>query len=710
VKLFEARPPNRGPGACRQRLIRCRQISTRKRDPANIRNIGETQAQLKLKMSKKFAKIGTFAVAATFALSLSVNSVGAVTVAELQAQINALMAQLASLQGGASVGAQITSDLTVGSTGSQVVALQSALVSQGHLVMPAGVAMGYFGSLTKAAVMRWQAANGVPATGYFGPISRAKFNGSAGATGTVPGTTIGGGTTVGGSITTPGVEGTLTAELSSSPAAGQTVREGDEKKGILGIELEADLSDIKIERIKIKLDQASGGTADRDLYRDIADRLYVMSGSTVLASVELNSDTVIEETTGNYYVTITGLNFVVPKDTEKVLTIAIDAQDSFDSEFEGDTWTLTIPAEGVRGVDGAGINQYAPSSGTLARTFTTQADQAEDATLAISLSASTPQAKEVVAAAGSDEDELDGLELLKFDARAEDDDVTITDVVIDFVRGGTTSTATATTAYLYDESGALVGSASVVGTSLTAMTATFDDIDVVVDENDSETFTVKVDIDDAGTAATTFVASLDAEDVTAENSDEDAITETGSADGETITVRKVGLEVSLVSKSITKGLTPESGSQSTSTAEAKFTIRVKAVGGDIIFGDSGTSTTAGVPFVSNAGGAHDENPSFVIYRGGAEVALDVASSTSITVPSGVSNVTANSFTLQENNTVDIEVSFVFEGRDDDSGAAITTGSYAVGIQQLNWISSAGIQESNFMDDETSWRTSTVTLP
>src|SRR3989344_5425323 len=111
----------------------------------------------------RMAKIAGLAVGATIAFGTLVPMAGAVTIAELQAQINALMAQLASLQGSssASTAASITSDLTIGSTGAQVSALQSALVSQGHLVMPSGVAMGYFGSLTKAAVMKWQAANGV---------------------------------------------------------------------------------------------------------------------------------------------------------------------------------------------------------------------------------------------------------------------------------------------------------------------------------------------------------------------------------------------------------------------------------------------------------------------------------------------------------------------------------------------------------------------
>lgn len=66
------------------------------------------------------------------------------------------------------------SNLSVGSTGPDVTALQKFLVSNGFLVIPSGVSYGYYGSLTKTAVAKWQVANGIsPALGYFGPISRA---------------------------------------------------------------------------------------------------------------------------------------------------------------------------------------------------------------------------------------------------------------------------------------------------------------------------------------------------------------------------------------------------------------------------------------------------------------------------------------------------------------------------------------------------------
>ncbi len=634
---------------------------------------------------------------ATIGLSLALvlgaaTPAGAVTVAELQAQINALMAQLASLQGtpSMSAGFTFTQNLTIGSTGAEVVALQQMLVAQGHLVMPVGVSMGYFGTLTQAAVAKWQAANGIaPAVGYFGPISRAKAN-MTNPNPTPTPTPIG----------TPGVEGILTATLAPTPGSGISVEEGESKVKVLGVELEADLSDIKIERIKIKLDQTTTATNDKDFYRDIADMMYVMDGSTVLASVELNSSTVVEETSGNFYVTITGLNYVVPKDAERTLTIAIDAQDSWDSDFDDDTWTVTIPTEGVRGVDGAGINQYAPSSGTLARTFSTDPASMDTATLTVSTNVNTPKAQEVIASEGSDEDELDGLEVLRFDVKADDDDVTITDVVVDITTSGS---ATTTTGYLYDGS-TLLASDSIDTDGHAGFT--FDDVDFTVSDNSTKTLMVKVDVADAATSATTILADIDTADVTAENSDGDSITESGSATGETITVRKVGIEVSLVSKSITKGATASQNNTSTSTVEAQFTFRVKAVGGDIVFGDAGSTT---VPFVSNAGGSHDDGPTFTVYRGGTAVATGGASSTSLTVPSGVVSVTNNSFTIQENNTVDIPVSFTFEGRT-TAGALLSLGSYAVGISQLNWVSSAGIQESNFMSGKSEWRTSTVSLP
>lgn len=75
-----------------------------------------------------------------------------------------------------------TRDLTTGVTGDDVKCLQKYLNSAGNKIASSGAGSPgsettYFGSLTKAAVSAWQAANGVsPTAGYFGAKSRAKYD------------------------------------------------------------------------------------------------------------------------------------------------------------------------------------------------------------------------------------------------------------------------------------------------------------------------------------------------------------------------------------------------------------------------------------------------------------------------------------------------------------------------------------------------------
>jgi peptidoglycan hydrolase-like protein with peptidoglycan-binding domain len=197
--------------------------------------------------------IGTVLLAAPLAAS-------ALTIADLQAQIQSILAQIQSLGGSSSAsvsGSAVASpvmppclslsrSLSIGAQGSDVTSLQSFLSSQGYLsVSPTG----YFGPLTAAAVGRWQAQNGVAASGsagygIFGPLSRSYLQRSCGSTTT--GTT--GSTGSIGSITTTGTgfsaspaSGTapLTVQFTSSEpqgsSIGTTVNFGDGTSGTLGV-------------------------------------------------------------------------------------------------------------------------------------------------------------------------------------------------------------------------------------------------------------------------------------------------------------------------------------------------------------------------------------------------------------------------------------------------------------------------------------------
>lgn len=103
------------------------------------------------------------------------------TTATLTAQLDALTAQLSSLKSATT----FSKDLRVGSKGDDVIALQTWLEAQGFLSMPVGVAKGYYGASTRAAVMKYQKSVGLPQVGVVGPATRATLNGG-GSVSTAP--------------------------------------------------------------------------------------------------------------------------------------------------------------------------------------------------------------------------------------------------------------------------------------------------------------------------------------------------------------------------------------------------------------------------------------------------------------------------------------------------------------------------------------------
>ena len=73
-------------------------------------------------------------------------------------------------------------NLSLGKTDAEVKELQRYLNSQGFIVAKSGSGSAgreteYFGPATKAALIKFQKAKKIdPASGYFGPLTRAVFN------------------------------------------------------------------------------------------------------------------------------------------------------------------------------------------------------------------------------------------------------------------------------------------------------------------------------------------------------------------------------------------------------------------------------------------------------------------------------------------------------------------------------------------------------
>ncbi|MDD4990314.1 MAG: peptidoglycan-binding protein [Candidatus Pacebacteria bacterium] len=104
-------------------------------------------------------------------------------IAQLQAKIEILKAEIAKVQAKlASLGQKgnvcslFQNNLYFGLKSEQVKCLQEFLKSQGEAVYPQGIVSGYFGILTKAAVIKFQEKYAIPSTGYVGALTRAKIN------------------------------------------------------------------------------------------------------------------------------------------------------------------------------------------------------------------------------------------------------------------------------------------------------------------------------------------------------------------------------------------------------------------------------------------------------------------------------------------------------------------------------------------------------
>ena len=86
-------------------------------------------------------------------------------------QVNENMTTITNVSNSGSI---FSNDLSLNSKGNDVTALQQFLVNNGYLIIPEGTSYGYFGALTRLALIKYQQAKGItPAVGYFGPKTRS---------------------------------------------------------------------------------------------------------------------------------------------------------------------------------------------------------------------------------------------------------------------------------------------------------------------------------------------------------------------------------------------------------------------------------------------------------------------------------------------------------------------------------------------------------
>lgn len=455
-----------------------------------------------------------------------------------------------------------TAGLKLGSRGAAVVSLQSFLEAKGFLVMPAGVAKGYFGGLTKAAVVNYQKAKALPSTGFFGPLTYAAAMADSMTTGgtTTGGTTTGGTTTGGVTFNNPG-EGFVDVRLAATPADNSDIRTSTDVP-VYGLELRARNADVAVQRLDLQVDVVSSNASETP--STLINTIKVWDGSTVLATMPVSSGTFTKDSNNRYYVRLTGFNFVVPVNTTKNLTV------SFSTNAIDVSRTVYVKgylSQSVRATDSTGVSTFYDASG-LMRTHTFVKPGSSTLTLASDPSVLRAQNYKLPT------DGTTEVVMTTFTVKSETGDSLITKIDASSNASGSYPTAMS----LYDGS-TLLSSKSV--SSLNASTS-FDNLSLSVAKDVTKTLTVKATYQSttaSGSAASTTVTA-----VTYDKPNGSSATVSGSVKGPEHRFFSKVPKYTL--SSITTSAPALGGSTASSSdslyAQAVFTFNVMANGGTLV--------------------------------------------------------------------------------------------------------------------------------
>ncbi len=536
--------------------------------------------------------------------------------------VSSIIALTVALVGAASANAAFTRNLTVGSTGTDVAELQTWLISKGFSIpsISSGAATtGYFGQQTKMAVAAYQATVGLPNQGFFGPLTMAKIAMGGGSVATVPSMgcpvgytcTANPGTTPSTPVsTTGGQEGQL-RDFSTVGDVESSLDEGDEDEKVLGVEMEAEDSDMTIDRVDVDVTKSSG-TASEDI-SDYITEVSLWLGSTKLASQDVDD---ADEDNDVYSFRFTGLRGVVEEDETETLYVAVSTVNNIDTGDTDGTITVGIPTDGIRATDTAGLSDtYVSStegadvsngatSGDLEESFLIGAATVGD--LDISEANENPDAGIIVVDAT---EETEDVTLFIFDLEADNEDISIEDLPIGLAVTTATNVDDVITSIALVEGSKTLKTESIPADAGAYEKITFDNLNLTIKDGETRTFKVvatveSVDSDlavgDSIVASTTgALAGWDVEDANGES-----VTPDGSAAGNSLTFYESGISAKFVSATEDRN----NGSIANDADSVDFTIvfDVTATGDDDVYVDgdvvpaivSPTTATDGLSWAS----------------------------------------------------------------------------------------------------------------
>jgi hypothetical protein len=516
--------------------------------------------------------------------------------------------------------ATFNANLTVGSTGAEVMDLQTFLLGKGYVIpsISSGAASkGYFGSQTKTAVMKYQADHGIPNTGFVGPLTRAALNSNAGIvmTGTTGTTgfvcpigmtcTVNPGSTVPSTPSTGGSEGQLT-DFDTIGGVESTVDENDEDQKVLGVEFDAEDSDMTIDRVDVDFTHSSGTASD-----DLSD--YITEVSLWLNDKKLGSMDVDDADEDNdvYSFRFSGLKGVVKDGDTSELYVAVTGVNNVDTSDTDGVITVGIPENGIRATDTAGITDTYVSStegadvsngatnGDLEESFLVGAATVGD--LDISESDASPEAGIIVVDAN---DETEDVVLFAFEVEADNENVIIEDVPVNFLVTTATNVDDVISGVALVEGTKTLKSKSIPSSAGTYEKITFDNLNLTVKDGETRTFLVVATVLSTGddlNAGDTIIASTTGSDSAwdAEDANGETITPDGSAEGDTQTFFESGIMATFISADEDRNNGTIAGDPD--SVDYTIVFDIKAIGDDAVYIDGETVAGTSTPQVSTDG-------------------------------------------------------------------------------------------------------------
>jgi peptidoglycan hydrolase-like protein with peptidoglycan-binding domain len=472
----------------------------------------------------------------------------------------------------AQVSAQFTRDLTMGSSGTDVAALQSFLEARGHLVIPAGTAKGYFGSLTKAALARYQAAQGIsPAVGYFGPVTRTSVSAFMGTGNpTTPNFACPAGFTPGvfngvnvclvtpGNPTTPTNNNNLSGEEASLSnfdvrnGEDTDLEEGESDAEIMDIRFNVRDADIRVNRMDVHF-QANSGNEEDDPWKVFKTVTILHDGDEVAevrADRQSDWSRVGRTSPDTYRLRVSNIDEIVRSGDTAEFTVAVTLQSSLDIGTDRESWRVFIPNDGIRSTDAAGITQTIGNINDVVTVDIGEAGQNEE--LSIREADNNPDARTIQVNSNN----TSNLEtVFSFEIEAEDNDIEITEIplTLEFT-GGTFNSIVNDLELVID--GETYDDFTVDNRNSGTTTVRFeiDRGDVVVEDGDTVTADLRIRFNRLsgnyaeGAQIQAYMTSANVDDIEAEGADDlDPTQLNGSVYGEIHSLRTQGVVVRNVS-------------------------------------------------------------------------------------------------------------------------------------------------------------------